>query len=148
LDLAELAREVSGYLGVLAEEKNQTMRVEAEGKPTAPVDRLVLRQALVNLVDNAIKYASAGATIRIVVAERPIASTIEVIDTGPGIAAEHRARVFDRFYRVDTSRSRELGGAGLGLSIAKWAVEANGGRIELESEAGRGSTFRIVLPRG
>jgi signal transduction histidine kinase len=73
---------------------------------------------------------------------------LEVQDTGPGIAAEHRGRIFDRFYRVDPGRARERGGAGLGLSIARWAVELHGGRIELESELGRGSTFRIHLPQG
>jgi signal transduction histidine kinase len=80
------------------------------------VDRLVLRQA-----------------------------TIYVIDTGPGIAPPHRAHIFDRFCLVDTARSRGRGGTGPGLSIARWAVEAHGGRIELESEEGRGSTFRLVL---
>ena len=71
---------------------------------------------------------------------------MEVKDDGPGIAPEHQARVFDRFYRVDKSRSREGGGAGLGLAIVKWAVEANGGRIELISREDQGSTFRIRLP--
>jgi signal transduction histidine kinase len=71
---------------------------------------------------------------------------VEVVDTGPGIPAEHQARVFDRFYRIDKARSRELGGTGLGLSIARWAVEANGGHLELESVDGHGCTFRITLP--
>jgi len=71
---------------------------------------------------------------------------IEVRDTGPGIPAAHRDRIFDRFYRVDTSRSREEGGVGLGLAIARWAVEANGGQIELASDQSRGSLFRVVLP--
>lgn len=72
--------------------------------------------------------------------------TIEVINEGPGIAEEHQIKVFDRFYRVDKGRSRELGGTGLGLAISRWAVELNGGRIELESEEGHGSTFRIIIP--
>jgi len=78
-------------------------------------------------------------------------STLAVIlalgDTGPGIAAAHPDRIFERFYRVDDPRSRETGGVGLGLAIARWAVEAKGGRIEPESEEGKGSTFRIVLLR-
>jgi signal transduction histidine kinase len=110
------------------------------------VDRLVLRQAIINVVDNAIKYSAEKAAIRVVVTERQQAATLDVIDTGPGIAPQHRAHIFDRFYRVDTARSRGRGGTGLGLSIARWAVEADVGRIELESEEGRGSTFRIVLP--
>jgi signal transduction histidine kinase len=76
----------------------------------------------------------------------PSEAAIEVQDTGPGIAAEHQFRVFDRFYRVDDGRSRDSGGFGLGLAIARWAAEVNGGRIELESRDGRGSLFRIVLP--
>jgi signal transduction histidine kinase len=72
---------------------------------------------------------------------------IEVTDTGPGIPAEHRGRIFDRFYRVERDRSSQAGGTGLGLSIAKWAAEANGGRIELDTQEKQGSTFRLVLPK-
>jgi signal transduction histidine kinase len=72
---------------------------------------------------------------------------IEVQDSGPGIPAADRQRVFERFYRVDHARSRQTGGTGLGLAIARWAVEANGGRIELDSLEGRGTLFRVVLPR-
>jgi signal transduction histidine kinase len=70
---------------------------------------------------------------------------VEVSDRGPGIAEPHRERIFDRFYRIDKSRSREIGGAGLGLSLVKWAAEAHGGGVELESREGGGSTFRLVL---
>ena len=75
----------------------------------------------------------------------PGQAAIEVQDVGPGIAAAHRQKIFERFYRVDAARSSDMGGLGLGLAIARWAVEANGGRIELESEEGKGSLFRIVL---
>ncbi|MBI3725235.1 HAMP domain-containing protein [bacterium] len=146
-DLAELAREVVGHLGVLAEEKRQTIAVESQGPVPVLVDRLVLRQAVINVVDNAIKYGPEAGPIRVVVESKPQGAVLAVVDRGPGIAVEHRARVFDRFYRVDASRSREDGGAGLGLAIARWAVEANGGCLELESKPGEGSTFRIVLPR-
>ncbi len=108
--------------------------------------RLVFRQAVINLVDNAIKYSPEGGRIRIVVREQPHGPTLEVLDIGPGIEKEHRDRIFDRFYRVDKARSREMGGIGLGLAIARWAVEVHGGRIELESEDGKGSIFRIRLP--
>ena len=149
VDLAALAREVAHHLGVLAEEKHQALAVEATQPVSVWVDRLVLRQALINVVDNAIKYSTDKATIRVVVSEHQQDATLAVIDTGPGIAPQHRAHVFDRFYRVDTARAREgggTGGTGLGLSIARWAVEVHGGRIELESEEGQGSTFRMVLP--
>jgi len=147
VDLAELARDVAGHLGVLAEEKQQSLRVEALGPVATLVDRLVVRQALINLVDNAVKYTPSGGSVRIVVRNGGPGPTIEVVDSGPGIPPEHRDRVFDRFYRIDKARSRDLGGAGLGLSIALWAVEAHGGRIELESVEGQGSTFRITLVR-
>ncbi len=147
VDLAELVHDVVNHLSVLAEEKRQHVSVETAGPVYATVDRLVLRQAIVNLVDNAIKYSPDGGHVRIVVRDQPHGPALEVIDTGPGIGAEHRDRVFDRFYRVDKARSRELGGTGLGLAITRWAVEVHGGRLELESEEGRGSTFRISLPR-
>ena len=106
----------------------------------------MIRQALINVVDNAVKYTPAGGQVRIVVRNGGPGPTIEVVDTGPGIPPEHRDRIFDRFYRVDKARSHDLGGAGLGLSIARWAVEAHRGRIELDSVEGCGSTFRITLP--
>ena len=114
----------------------------------AECDPSVLRHGVTNVLYNAIKYTPNKGEIRVVVT--PSASgdaSIEVRDTGPGIAAAHRERIFERFYRVDDARSRETGGTGLGLAIARWAVEANGGRIEIESDEGHGSLFRIVLPR-
>lgn len=148
VDLVDLVREVVNHLGVLAEEKHQSLYVEAPTPVYAAVDRLVLRQAIINLVDNAIKYSPVGGRVRVIIQNRAGGPTLEVTDTGPGIAIEHRAHIFDRFYRVDKARSREMGGAGLGLAIARWAVEANSGRLELESEEGAGSTFRIILPQG
>jgi len=71
---------------------------------------------------------------------------VEVVDQGPGVPQEHRSRIFDRFYRVDSARSREWGGAGLGLAIARWAVEIHGGQITFQSVEGQGSTFRVALP--
>jgi signal transduction histidine kinase len=102
---------------------------------------------LVNLLDNAVKYTPRSGTITVGSSIRGDEFLIEVMDTGPGIAAEHRERIFDRFYRIEKDRNSLTGGAGLGLSIAKWAVEANGGRIEVDCAENKGSTFRIVLPR-
>jgi signal transduction histidine kinase len=82
----------------------------------------------------------------VVVAARATDVVVEVHDSGPGISSEHTERIFDRFYRIDKARSRDPGGVGLGLSIARWAVEVHGGRIELASSAPDGSVFRIVLP--
>jgi len=147
VDLSELADEVAAQLGVLAEEKQQSITLERTGAPRWTGDRLVLRQALLNLVDNAIKYSPVGGRITISVAESPAAAVVEVSDTGPGIPEELQSRIFDRFYRLDKSRSRDNGGTGLGLSIAKWAVEVNGGQLTLEKTNGVGSTFRITLPQ-
>jgi signal transduction histidine kinase len=141
-----MAREVVNHLAVLGEDKRQSIVVQADGTVEVQVDHMVLRQAVINLLDNAIKYSPEGATIRVAVRRQPDKAVLEVVDPGPGIETEHTGRVFDRFYRVDKARSRDLGGAGLGLSIARWAVEAHGGRIELESTEGVGSTFRVVLP--
>jgi hypothetical protein len=99
-----------------------------------------------NVVHNAITYGPAGSTIFIRVEADAVEAALSVADEGPGIPAEHRERIFDRFYRIDEGRSRASGGAGLGLAIARWAVEANGGRISLAS-SGTGSVFRITLPR-
>lgn len=148
-DLKALAAEVVDYLQVLAEEKGQLLELDAAESVLAGIDRSTLRQALVNLVDNAIKYTPHNGHIRVAVRRAATGeAVVEVIDDGPGIAKEHHDRIFDRFYRVDPGRSREMGGAGLGLAITRWAVEANNGRIELESKEGRGCVFRITLPPG
>jgi len=146
VDIPELASEVAEQLNVLAEEKSQSVRVRCDSVPLWFGDRMVLRQAMLNLLDNAIKYTPEGGTIEVHVSQEPMATTIDVVDSGPGIPFELQPRIFDRFYRVDKSRSRENGGGtGLGLAIAKWAVEVNGGRLTLEP-APSGSRFRISLP--
>ena len=147
VDLLALARDVTGHLGVLAEEKAQSLAAEGSAPVVVAADRLVLRQALVNVVDNAIKYSPPDSRVRVVVTADAAIGRIDVIDEGPGIPTAQRERIFERFYRIDKGRSREQGGAGLGLSLARWAVTAHGGRIEVESKEGEGSTFRISLPR-
>jgi heavy metal sensor kinase len=148
VDLCELAEEVTAQLEVLAEEKQQSLSVQVDRPSLCVGDRLVLRQALLNLVDNAIKYSPVGGKITLRVSHTAEgAAMLDVSDTGPGIPAEQQHRVFDRFYRVDRSRSRENGGgSGLGLSIARWAVEVNGGQLTLENRDEPGATFRITLP--
>jgi heavy metal sensor kinase len=146
VDLGELARDVVSSLGILAEERPQRLQVTVAGPVCVAADRLVLRDAVTNIVDNAIKYGPPGSTIDVRVEANGQEAMMTVADEGPGIGEEHRQRVFDRFYRIDEGRSRDSGGTGLGLAIAKWAVEVNGGQISLE-RAGGGSLFRIVLPR-
>lgn len=168
IDLADLADNVVAHLGVLAEEKQQSMVVVRNGRPTCRGDRSALRQAVINLVDNAIKYTPAGGEIRVRLAGSPAGSVLEVTDTGPGVPERHEPRLFDRLYRgaeQDTAQEYEPSGvdgdngatgddgtgddgAGLGLAIARWAVEAHHGRLSYERERGSGSTFRIILPEG
>ena len=131
---------------VMAEEKSQNLTTDLAGDLRVSVDEDTFRRALVNILDNAIKYTPRGEVLAVRMMERATGIVIEVSDSGPGIAAEHQANIFDRFYRVDKDRSRDVGGTGLGLAIAKWAVEANGGRLEMENRVPHGSTFRIVLP--
>jgi heavy metal sensor kinase len=146
VDAGQLVRDVVASLNILAEERSQRLQVDATPGIPVSADRLVLREALANLVDNAVKYSPPASTIRVEVAASGDHAIISVADQGPGIAPEHRERIFDRFYRVDAGRSRDQGGTGLGLAIARWAVEVNGGRISADTGAAGGSVFRIVLP--
>jgi heavy metal sensor kinase len=148
IDLGQLARDVVSSLGILAEERNQRLTLHAADDVSVIADRLVLREAITNIVDNAIKYSPQASRIDIDVRANRNVALLTVADEGPGIAAEHRERIFDRFFRLDEARSRDNGGTGLGLAIAKWAVEVNGGQISVDSGANGGSVFRIVLSIG
>ncbi len=142
-----LAREAAGLLDVLAEEKSQRIVVQGDERLNVNGDRVFLRQALVNIIHNAVKHSPVGGAIFVKVQSEPEGGVqLEVADSGPGIAPEHSERVFDRFYRADESRSREGGGAGLGLSIAQWAVRLHGGKIQLITAPGAGCVFRLSLP--
>lgn len=112
----------------------------------AEVNSPLLEQALINLVDNAIKYSDPGGLVRVGAVDGGDTVEFSVRDEGAGIAAEHLPRLFERFYRVDKGRSRKLGGTGLGLAIVKHIVQAHGGTVAVDSQPGRGSTFRITLP--
>jgi two-component system, OmpR family, sensor kinase len=128
-----LATEVRLVVGALEQ-------VEVDGDP----DRL--KQLVLNLVDNALRYTPAGGRVTLGLVRRDDWAVVSVADTGPGIPAEHQARIFDRFYRIDQPRSRNTGGSGLGLAICRWIAEAHGGRIEVASQLGAGSTFAVFLP--
>jgi two-component system, OmpR family, phosphate regulon sensor histidine kinase PhoR len=120
----------------------------ASGMPTVRADRRALEHVLGNLIDNALKYCAEGATVRVGAARENGRVRISVSDDGPGIAPQHLERIFERFYRVDPGRSRELGGTGLGLAIVKHLVEAMGGTAAVESRVGAGSTFSFTLLAG
>jgi heavy metal sensor kinase len=147
LPVAGLVNDVVSSLTILAEERGQRVTVDVADGVMVTADRLLVREALTNVIDNAIKYAPKNSTITVRAGSDVDRAVIDIVDQGPGIAAEYRKRVFDRFFRVDPARTRDAGGTGLGLAIAKWAVEVNGGTIAVESAARGGSVFRITLPR-
>lgn len=147
IPILSFSREVVSLLEVLAEEKGQAISLDGDGTSQVWADHLILRQVLVNLIDNAIKYSPCGGSIAVRVARRGTQKvSIEIEDSGPGIAPEHRDKVFDRFYRIDEARSRETGGSGLGLAIAKWGAQAHDGQLELDCTANTGCIFRLILP--
>jgi signal transduction histidine kinase len=117
-----------------------------EDLPPVFADAERVHQVLFNLLDNAVRFTPSGGRVRVTADRHNGSVDVAVHDTGPGIAPEHLTRVFERFYRVDTSRSRDGGGTGIGLAIARSVVEAHGGRIWAESEPGRGSRFTFELP--
>jgi len=145
-ELRELACDAAEYLDVLATERGQRITVGGAEAAWVRADRQIVRQAVLNVLDNAIKHSPHGTGIRIVVGRAADEAVLEIIDEGPGIPSEHRERVFERFYRIDTARSRETGGAGLGLSISQWAIRANGGSIEVDDATSNGTCLRIRLP--
>jgi heavy metal sensor kinase len=147
LSITSLAREVVDTLRPLADARGVSIAFEdAHSHGTVAGDPVRLRQVVVNLIDNAIKYTPPGGSIRVCVVEAGGAVRLTVADTGEGIPAEHLPRVFDRFYRVDKARSREQGGTGLGLSIAQSIVTAHGGVVTLTSGEGVGTTATVTLP--
>jgi heavy metal sensor kinase len=150
--LAGLVNETVSIVGILAEEKTQTIVLDGDADMQVEADRGFLRMALMNLLDNAVKYSPLSSEIRVcwkmAANELDGLAMIElsVEDQGPGIEESERQNVFRRFYRVDMARNREAGGAGLGLAIAKWAVEAHGGMILLHSRPEGGFILKVRLP--
>jgi signal transduction histidine kinase len=147
LDLAAVCRNVAARFLPAARARGLELHVDARSAPIEADERL-LEMIVDNLLSNAIHYTPSGGRIDLEVRRRPRGHVVAVRDTGVGIAPEHQRRVFDRLYRVDEARDRGSGGSGLGLAIAQRAARALGGRLELESEPGRGSEFRLVLPIG
>ncbi len=130
-----------------SEAKGITLLVECPQGMYVDANPPLLEQAVVNLLDNAVKYSPDGTTVRVTAVPDDDEVVIAVSDEGQGVSREHLPRLFERFYRVDKARSRDLGGTGLGLSIVKHVTQVHGGRVSVDSVVGRGSTFRIHLPR-
>jgi two-component system phosphate regulon sensor histidine kinase PhoR len=144
--LAEVLRSAVEMCEKKAADKQITVEVRCPEELTARINAPLLEQAVVNLIDNAVKYSESQATVRVIGAGQAHEVVIRVEDDGCGIEARHLPRLFERFYRVDRARSRELGGTGLGLAIVKHIVAAHKGSVRVESTVGRGSTFFIHLP--
>lgn len=126
--------------------KNIKLIVESEKEFVIPMNEQLLEQAVVNLIDNAVKYSDGGKEVIIRAVKKEHHALITVEDQGIGISSEHLSRIFERFYRVDKARSRKLGGTGLGLSIVKNIIIAHGGSVDVKSEPGKGSIFSISVP--
>jgi heavy metal sensor kinase len=146
INLTGLISEVGTQVKVIAMAKNIKVHISNDSGVAVIGDRLRLRELLLNLVDNGVKYTPEGGEMRISVERDDGRVKLCVLDNGIGIAPEDQPHIFDRFFRVDKARSREAGGSGLGLSICKWIVEAHGGEISVESGVGKGSIFTVTLP--
>jgi signal transduction histidine kinase len=131
---------------ILAMKKEIKVKVTHTEETMIMGDKVRLRQLLLNLVDNAIKYTPSKGYVALSLFRDNGDAKISVQDTGIGIPQNEQKKIFDRFYRVDKARSRDLGGSGLGLSIVKWIVDLHHGRIEVESEVSKGSRFTVWLP--
>lgn len=146
VDVGALITRAAETVGPGAAERHQQLELRPAGAPSALADPAALEQVLLNLMDNAIKYSPDGGRIRVSARADDGRVHIEVMDEGPGIEPQHRARIFERFYRVDRGRSRAMGGTGLGLSIVKNLVESMGGEVGVEMAEPQGSVFWVRLP--
>ncbi len=145
-DLKELLHQSVDEMRLQVEKKNIALTIlDGDGNLEAYGDKERLKQVIINLLTNAIKFTDAGGTVKLSSMEANGKIQVSVQDTGCGIAPEHLTRIFERFYKVDKDRSREIVGTGLGLSIVKHIVEAHGSKVEVQSEPGEGSTFSFTL---
>ena len=145
-DITELCSNIAKALRPLAEQKHIELCYEAPAPIYSKIERDRIWEAIYNILDNSIKYTKEDGKVTLGISKDENNVIIEISDTGIGIAPDEKYKIFDRFYRVDKARARETGGTGLGLSIALTAVELHGGNIQVESEEGEGSTFRIIIP--
>ena len=147
VNLRELAAEAVDLVAATARARGLPVTLEPGPSPVVAGDADGLLRLTANLLDNAVKYNRPGGAVRVRLAERADEVTLEVADDGVGIPAAHLPRIFERFYRVDSGRGRDEGGTGLGLAIVKHVAQVHGGRVEVTSEPGVGTTFRVLLPR-
>lgn len=146
MSLAAVVKDTEHLLKPMAEKRHQTLQLSLQDECDMYADRTKLQQVVYNLMENAFKYTQEGGRVQVTLQKVGRDAMLTVKDNGPGIAAEHLPHIFDRFYRVDKSRSREAGGTGLGLAIVHQLVMLHGGEIHVESEVGVGTTFIVQLP--
>jgi two-component system phosphate regulon sensor histidine kinase PhoR len=152
-DLAELVQEIFEQLELKAAQRQVALElvkpVGAVGGISVLADRNRIRQVLVNLIDNAVKYGREAGHVTVTLAEAGKTIRVSVHDDGEGIPKQHQNRIFERFYRIDKSRSRDSGGSGLGLAISKHIIEAHKSTIRVRSEVGHGTSleFKLAKPR-
>ena len=146
VNLKDVLNDLSPKIDSLAREKEILFTLNVDENVHVVGDRFKLVQLFSNIFDNAVKYTHKGGSVWATAQAIGKLAVVSISDTGVGIAPENVAQIFERFYRVDKARSRSYGGAGLGLAIAKQIVESHGGRIDVESKLGKGSTFNIFLP--
>jgi signal transduction histidine kinase len=147
LYLNDLIEECCTAAQTLAKAKDIGVNVDAQEDVAFRGDEELLKRMIMNLLNNAVQYTPAGGSVSVRLRTDAPGVKLTVSDTGIGIPLEYLSRVFDRFFRVDSSRSRAAGGSGLGLAIVKLAAEAHKGRVEVSSQPGSGSTFTVYLPR-
>ena len=146
VELKELITGLSANIEALAQDKGIKFTVDAKEDLTVSGDKVKLRQLFINILENAVRYTPADGNISVSLVEKDSNAVVSISDTGIGIPPEHLSHIFERFYRVDKARARADGGVGLGLAIAKIITESHKGKIEVESEVGKGTTFKISIP--
>jgi signal transduction histidine kinase len=146
VDVGDLLRDLSEFFEVVAQDREIRLEHLLASGARASGDRMMLQQAFSNLIDNALKYTPRGGVVALEMENSPPWVAVRIRDTGEGIPEKDLPHVFERFYRVDKSRSRYTGGSGLGLSITRRIVELHGGRIGIQSEPGHGTTVTVSLP--
>jgi len=146
VNLRELTVDLAPDIEILCREKGLNFEFGPLENLVIRGDKVKLKQLFLNLFENAVKYTAAGGTVSVSLSRSEKTAVTAITDTGTGIPQDHMPQIFERFYRVDKARSRSDRGIGLGLSISQHIAEAHHGKIEVESQVGKGSTFSVLLP--
>jgi len=146
VDLSSMAQSLSEQLEPVAASKSVNLSWHCQPGVMVSGDAGWIERIVLNLIDNAIKFTGPGGTVNVSVSQNGSHRTLEVSDSGMGIPLVSVPHIFERFYRADPSRANRADGAGLGLSLVKWAVDQHHGSVEVETNPGKGSTFRVTFP--